>query len=73
MQETLENIVFINQQNESSNGHSCSTTDDASSIHKSDEHSQLSAAEIAQLKNSLCSKDKLVSFFLSRYKLFMIY
>ncbi|KAK0179759.1 hypothetical protein PV327_005480 [Microctonus hyperodae] len=60
MQETLENIVFINQQNESSNGHSCSTTDDASSIHKSDEHSQLSPAEIAQLKNSLCSKDKLL-------------
>ncbi|KAK0081062.1 hypothetical protein PV325_012876 [Microctonus aethiopoides] len=60
MQETLENIVFINQQNESSNGHSCSTTDDASSIHKSDEHSQLSAAEIVQLKNSLCSKDKLL-------------
>ncbi|XP_057325034.1 interaptin-like isoform X2 [Microplitis mediator] len=68
MQEALESIVLISQQHDSENysessNNSINNQNDKITSNKNDDYSQSTSAdnnELDQLKNSLCSKDKLL-------------
>lgn len=69
MQEALESIVLISQQHDTENysetsNNSINNENDKITSNKNNDYSQSTSAdnnELDQLKNSLCSKDKLVS------------